>query len=99
MPKYRILIHGKNFLVKSGKKDPGKVSFDTIRYVEAENEKAAEAKALEIIRSDAHLRQNVLNTKEDPPLIYVDSVDEVQEFDKDNPITTAFRFYPEEEEG
>lgn len=95
MPKYRVCIHGKNFLMKSDKKEAGKVCFDTIRYVEAKDAKTAEIKAIEIIRGDSHLKQSIMNQKSDPPLVFVDSLAEVEEYDENNLITTAFRFYPD----
>lgn len=99
MLKFRVSIHGENFLMKSSKKESGKMSFDTIRYVEARDEEAAEVKAIQIMRSDSHLRNTTMNDRNDPPIMYVDSVIEIEDYDPKNLLATAFRFYPDDGSG
>ena len=79
MKKYKILLQGNNFLLKlDGNKNI--FGFYTTRYVEAENLKDAENIAIELIRNDHELRQSVLNKKNDPPIIFVDEIDELENF-------------------
>ncbi len=99
MQKYRVGIHGDNFLMKTGKKESGKMSFDTIRYVEAKDEETAEIKAIEIMRSDSHLKKTIMNDRNDPPVMFVDSVIEIKDYDSNNLLATAFRFYPDDGSG
>lgn len=76
MTTYLVRLKGQNFLMGSDG-GPRKMGFYTTRLVDAENPKRAETLALEYLRSDARLRNTVLNKASDPPMIDLDSVSEI----------------------
>ena len=76
MTTYLVRLNGQNFLI-DGDKGPRKKRFYATRLVEAENQKRAETLALELIRSDIHLRNSVLNEVSDPPTIDLEGVSEI----------------------
>ena len=92
MPYYKVFIEGKNFLVKQGK-ESGKVRFETARYVEAENRDQAEKFGIDKVRSDNYLRGSVANLKEDPPLLFVTAITEVDSLKDDNPLKDSFMMF------
>jgi len=92
MPYYKVFVEGKNFLIKQGK-EQGKVKFQTARYVEAEDRDQAEKAGIEKIRSDNYLRGSVSNKKEDPPLLYVTAITEVESMQDDNPLKDSFMLF------
>jgi hypothetical protein len=57
------------------------MGFYTTRYVEAEDKQVAELKAVELIKSDDGLKQGVLNTLEDPPMLYAEEIVELENSD------------------
>ncbi len=92
MPYFKVFIEGKNFLVKQGK-ESGKVKFQTARYVEAENRDQAEKAGIEKIRNDNYLRGSVANLKNDPPLLYVTAITEVDSMRDENPLKDSFMMF------
>ena len=75
MATYLVCLNGKNFLVDDDE-FPKKKRFRSTRLVEAENQNRAEAIARELISNDPRLG-NMLNEESDPPVIYLESVNEV----------------------
>lgn len=93
MKKYRVFLHGKNFLIRfDGRKQV--VGFYTTRFVEAENPEEAENKAVQLIREDRKLQKVVLNDKSDPPMIFVEEIEEKVSFDGVKLPGTGYTFYP-----
>ncbi len=92
MPYFKVFVEGKNFLVKQGK-ESGKVKFQTARYVEAENRDQAEKAGIDKIRSDNYLRGSVANLKNDPPLLYVTAITEVDSMQDENPLKDSFMMF------
>lgn len=91
---YQVFIEGSNFLLKSGNDGGMKQGFRTIRLINAEDEKQAEAIAIDKIREENFLKRSVLNRREDPPLLYVTNIQETEK-KKFNPLAEAIQFYPE----
>lgn len=73
---YKILIEGKNFLLDmDGKKQ--KYGFFTTRWVQAGHSSEAEAFALRELHSDKKLKGMAYNAADDPPVLHVDELEEV----------------------
>ena len=90
---YRVLLNGENFLMTySGQTK--RMGFFTTRFVEATNEAEAETVAVSLLRQDENLRGNVLNTADDPPMIYVDEVEQVNGLQQ----AQGFTFFSGEDE-
>ena len=72
-------MNGRNFLVDfDGKKR--KCGFFKNILIEAESPGKAEHLAIERIRENSELKKIALNIKEDPPLIFVEELKEVESF-------------------
>lgn len=91
---YQVFIEGSNFLLKSGNDSGLKQGFKTIRLINAENEEDAEKMAIEKMREENFLKRSVLNKREDPPLLYVNQVTEIEKKEF-NPLAEAIQFYAE----
>lgn len=95
MKRYKVFVRGENFLLNLDGENQ-KVGFYTTRFVEAENEEAAEYAVMDMLRDDPQLARSVLNESSDPPMMYADEVEELISF-KGFPVPgTGFSFYPEE---
>ena len=75
-----------------------KMGFYTTRFVEAENEVAAEYAVMDILRSDPKLVKGVLNDQSDPPMMYAEEIEELKSMNGYPVPGTGFTFYPEENE-
>jgi hypothetical protein len=95
MKKYRVFLQGKNCLLNIDDKTE-KTGFYTTRFVEANDELEAENKSVELIRNDPQLRQSVLNEKGDPPIIYLEDIEEISDFDGINTPGAGYTFYPDD---
>jgi hypothetical protein len=73
---YRVLLNGRNFTLKVDG-HPERMGFYTTRFVEASGTEEAENRAVELIRDDPTLRDVVLNPRDDPPMVFVDEIEEV----------------------
>ena len=100
MKRFKIMIHGRNFrLNMDGKWDV--FGFYTPRYVNASEIILAEQTALaDFRRSDKYLKliAETLNTKDDPPTLQGEDIEECdlnEDFEKGPP---GLGFYPESEE-
>jgi hypothetical protein len=80
MPKYRVQIDAKNFLLNLDGAT-AKYGFITYRVVDAPDPAAAENSAVQMIRDDHELRDLVLNEKNDPPVMDVEEIVEVETVD------------------
>jgi len=97
MKKFRVFIRGENFLINLDGIEQ-KLGFYTTRYVEAQDEKAAEYIVMDMLREDPKLAQGVLNDKSDPPLMFAEEVEEVVSFEGRPFPRTGFAFYHDEKE-
>ena len=96
MKKYRLLINGKNFLIQTDLTLEKYGFFQTI-FLESENSESAENKAVEIIRN-SDLKELTINEENDPPMIYLEEIEEVQSFEGIESLNVGRSFYSEKEE-
>ncbi len=95
MKKYRLIINGQNFLINIDGKEH-KLGFYQTIFVEDQDTGSAESLAVEKIRSDNDLKNVTLNANDDPPMIYVDKISEVDEISEDDlKLESGRSFYPE----
>ena len=94
MKKYKVLIEGRNLLLNVDGQEQ-KIGFFTTRWIEANNANDAEKFAIENIRNDPKIKNNILNFKTDPPFMHASEVEEVN-FLSGKETNTGFVFFPEE---
>jgi hypothetical protein len=94
MPWFRTLVRGENFLMSTDGKTE-RLGFYTTRFVEAEGPEGAEMAAVESIRADTQLAQAISNDRSDPPMIFVDEIQEIMETDILS-VGSGFTFFPTE---
>ena len=94
MPKYQVEINGQNYLLEV---DGGvaKHGFFTTRFVEAVDPGAAENAAAGMIRETERLRNLVRNTSDDPPVMDVTLIVELESFDGIDDREPGFVWYEE----
>ncbi|MBN1968296.1 MAG: hypothetical protein JW870_02910 [Candidatus Delongbacteria bacterium] len=97
--KYRVFINGKNFLIKENDNSVERLGFFTNVFIEAESQYKAEHMALQILRDDKELKEIVINSQEDLPILTVEEICELEDW----PVGISFprtglSLYPEEEE-
>ncbi|PKD40475.1 hypothetical protein CWO84_10065 [Methylomonas sp. Kb3] len=95
MNKYRLIMNGENFLIQteSGLKKHG--FYQTI-FVESQNPETAENEAVEIIKN-SDLKDIVKNENNDPPMIYLEEIDELESFEGVETMVQGRAFYLEKE--
>jgi hypothetical protein len=94
MKKYRVMLEGRNFLLDM-EGSVEKYGFFTTRYVEAENPEQAEIKAVQLIREDQSLKVAAKN-EGSKPLIYLDSIVELESFEGVRLPGTGYSFFPDD---
>ena len=89
-------MNGSNFLIQteSGLEKHG--FFQNI-FIESENSESAEDKAVEIIRN-SDIREIVKNKPDDPPMIYLEEITELENFDGVEQLIQGRSFYLESRE-
>ena len=100
MPLFRVLIHGRNFRLKSEGKW-GKFGFFTPRFVEAPDSTLAEQMALEDFRQSAKyldLMGVTLNAEVDPPTLGGEDIEEVVRPAAPGQMPAGLALYPETSE-
>ena len=98
MKRYKVKLHGENFLLNLDG-DLKKYGFFATKFVKAKNPKEAEKIAIILIRQNPNLRDTVLNENADRPTINLGEINEINSlmfFAKKS--TTDFTFYPEDDE-
>jgi len=93
--KFKVLVRGKNYLIRKAGSSPRKLGFYTTAFVEAANAEQAEAVAVELLRNDSKLRNVSENKASDPPRIKIESIEEIQSFDGCNLPRMGLAFYEE----
>jgi hypothetical protein len=95
MQKYRVIIHGQNLLteIDGVRKRHG---FFTNVFIEAFTPTDAEARAIELVREDAHLREMTFNTEDDPLKFSTEEIHEVESFEDARLPRTGLALYSEE---
>jgi len=76
MATYRALIEGKNFLLSQDGKIARHGFYQTV-FVGAPDPASAESEALNKVRSDEALRAQTQNAADDPPMLHVESLVEL----------------------
>lgn len=79
MKKYRVFVRGENFLMNVDSVNQ-MLGFYTTRFVEAEDEQAAEYAVMDSLRSDPKLVGSVLNEDTDPPMMFAEEIEELESF-------------------
>lgn len=95
MKKYRVFVRGENFLMDVDSVNQ-MLGFYTTRFVEAEDEQAAEYAVMDSLRSDPKLVGSVLNEDTDPPMMFAEEIEELESFEGFPAPGTGFTFYPAE---
>lgn len=96
MKKYRVFVRGENFIVRGDEQDQ-KLGFYTTVFVEALDEQSAEFKAMELLRTDQKLVSITLNSKSNPPMMYMEEIEELETFEGLNLPRTGFAFFTAED--
>jgi hypothetical protein len=94
MPKYKVEIHGANFLIEMDGR-PAKHGFFTTRFVEAPDAAAAENAAVQMIRETQRLRDLVRNVPDDPPIMDVLAITELESFVGIEHLDPGFMWFEE----
>lgn len=94
MPKYKVEINGANFLIDMEGR-PAKHGFFTIRFVEAPDAAVAENDAVQMIRDTQRLRDLVRNAPDDPPVLDMIGITEMESFDGIETPDLGFVWYEE----
>jgi hypothetical protein len=95
LKKFKVFVKGENYLLRETENPPRKCGFYTTVFVEAINAKQAEAVAAEILRNDLRLRETSENEVSDPPVIEIESVEEIQTFEGCNLPRTGLALFEE----
>ena len=98
MKRYKVKLHGENFLINFDG-ELKKYGFYATKFVKAESPQEAEKIAIILIHQNPNLRDTILNKNTDRPTINMEEIKEVnflKFFAKKS--TTDFTFYPEDEE-
>ena len=95
MKKFKVFVHGENFLVNHDGVEE-KLGFYTTRFLEAQNEEAAEYAVMDMLRDE--LAELVLNDKSDTPMMYAEEVDELDSFAGFSVPGGGFTFYTNKKE-
>lgn len=88
------MLEGQNFLIEMDGK-VGKYGFFQTFFLEADSPTAAESAAVQKVRKSPDMLTVVRNSKDDPPMIYLEEIEEIQEFPKDTRQETGRGWFPE----
>jgi hypothetical protein len=89
---YQVRLHGENFSLQiDGAVQDG--GFYTTRWVQAVDAEAAGLIAVDLLRKDPTLTASVRNPRDDSPMIYVEEVYLLSDFDGINAPGGGFTFY------
>ena len=85
MAAYRAMIEGRNFLLSLDGRQRRYGFYQTV-FLECAEPSEVEARAIGAVKGDAELKQLALNEVADPPMLFLDSY---QELDSTEPLPTA----------
>ena len=77
MPSYRATIEGRNFLLNLEGRNRRLGFYQTV-FVDGSDPAEAESNAIGVVKSDEELLQSAQNDPDDPPMLYLDSLEEVE---------------------
>jgi hypothetical protein len=92
---FRVALNGEDFWLQMEGR-PQRVGFFTTRFVEASHAQEAELAAVDLLRRDEKLKP--LNDRSDPPGIFADEIEEVDQADVPR-VVPGFAFFLDDEEG
>ena len=87
------MVEGANFLITFDD-EPTKVGFFTTRYVEAQDPREAEAKAMDMLK--AELSDLVENDMTDSPVMFLEDITELDSFFDSPTPGTGFSWFPDD---
>jgi hypothetical protein len=94
MPKYRVLVEGKNFVLEVDGKRRRYGFYQTV-FVESADPRQAELDAVAVVRGSEELSKLVCNRSDDPPRLHLEKIEEIGK-EKNLPTQTSGRIlYPE----
>jgi hypothetical protein len=97
MRKYCVRINGQNYLLNwEGKAQ--RMGFYKTYYLEADDPQEAENLAVSKIVADPKWRSSILNSHDDEPVMYLDSLVEVETFEGIPNLEQGYVFYPEDDQ-
>jgi hypothetical protein len=99
MPKFAVMIHGVNFLIRNADAaETVLMGFYINAFLETATVKEAEAQALDLVRTSPKLRPLVANTPENPPRMFIEEVAELSDWPEDcvRPLS-GFVYYDDPE--
>ena len=99
MQKYRVMLNGRNFLLKGFDKETPELKFGfyVTRDVSANSFDDAELIAVDLIRSDEKLKDTTTNSVDDPPVIFLEKI-RLLGPDETEINNSGFTFYKEDED-
>ena len=95
MKKYRVLVRGENFIMRS-EESMKRFGFYTTRFIEARHKEEAEQHAIKALQQDERLQNGVLNDRSDPPRLVTEEVGEISSFDGIENLTPGLVFFEDE---
>ena len=95
MKTYRLLLKGQNFWLNVDG-NPQRLGFFTTRFIETQSKEEAEHLGVQMIRDETDLFSGLLNDASDPPVIYVEEIEEIDLLDGIVNPDLGYTFYPEE---
>lgn len=94
MKKYKVLVEGNNYEVCLDG-NTSKYGFFTTRFIETKNSGEAEIVAMDLIRDE--LKEIAMNDIVDPPTIYVEETQEIDDFGDNIVPGSGFTWFESEE--
>ncbi len=94
MTKFRVELNGSSFLIDM-EGTIAKHGFITVRFVEAADGNTALREALSLMTSNNNLRITIKNEEDDPPVMDVTSVTEVESFEMQEDHQPGLIWYEE----
>jgi len=94
MKKFKVIIEGRNFKILI-EEEIKKCGFFTTRFVKVDSLNLVENEAFSMIRKE--LKGIVLNKLDDPPTLFIDQLNEISSFEKNQAPGTGFTWYLEDE--
>ena len=88
-------MRGENFLIEMDGL-PEKIGFFQTIFVESNDPESAELEAVRIIRT-GDLRELVRNEPNDPPMLYLQELDELESFEGIETLVQGRSFFPMDE--
>lgn len=98
MRKYRVTINGRNYLM-NWEGECKRIGFFKVFFLEAEDPQSAENLAISKIVADPKWHGTILNDDSDPPMMYLDSLAELESFADVTSPETGYIFYPDDATG